>query len=369
MSSDIAIRNLKAQLLNIDHLVTLNLKQDKNERLSEDPFSDFSDLDLIYYYVHLETHDDEHKNKNDNTKHEYIKDLLQFLTFTSFIASSEEIESNSLLQSLERRHIRQYQEWLKNGSFSGKNGYALATRAKKITIVKGFLNWLFSIEFTDYPLHAIFKKVTIKSNELPDRSLSYQEVMQLLTYYKNHPINHALLLLLATTGLRVAEIAHAKWSDLYLDMSINGGSYFLKVNAKGNKVRHAYIMPTLLASLQRMRNRRGLPDQIDNEDDTYIFVTNKMKSYDFKYLSNYLVNAIKRTQFKWLNQKKGNVSPHWFRHYFVSHLVIDLGADLTKVQKTVGHESRVTTEKYLDKHLNNKNNAGLLINEDMYNVE
>ncbi|QOY37719.1 tyrosine-type recombinase/integrase [Anaerobacillus isosaccharinicus] len=340
-----------------------------NESLSEYSYAHFTDLDLVYSYIHLETHDDEHKNKNANTKHEYIKDLLQFMTFASFILTTEEAKGNSVLRLLEKRHIRQYQDWLKNGSFSyGKKGYAVATRAKKITIVKGFLNWLFTIEFIEYPLHAIFKKVTINSDELPDRSLSYNEVMELLTFYKDHPINHAILLMLATTGLRVAEIAKAKWSDLYLDTSINGGSYFLKVKAKGNKDRHAFILPILLESLQIMRKRRGLNDQLNSEDDTYIFVTNKNKPYDYNYLSNYVVKIIQNTKFKWLVEKQGNVSPHWFRHHFVHHLVVDLGADLTVVQKTVGHESRVTTEKYVDKYLSNKQNAGLLLQDINYRV-
>ena len=363
------IKKVKELLSNSDYLMEFVLNIEENEARKLPLYENLSDLALIYYYVHQQTHDDEHKNKKDNTKKEYIRDLLQFFTFTSFMVSQESEGANSVLKVLENRHIRQYQDWLKDGEFAyGKKGYALYSRVKKITIVKGFLNWLYTNECIDYPLHAVFKKVTIRSEDKPDRSLSYHEVKQLLDYYKEHPINHALLLLLATTGLRIMEVANAKWSNLYYDPKILGGRYFLRVQVKGSgtKERHVYIMPSLLESLKRMRKRRGLSIDINSKDDTYLFVTNKKKPYHFKYLSNYIIQIIQNTKLPWLLEKDGTVSPHDFRHYFISHLVIDLGADITKVQKTVGHVSRTTTEGYLDKYLSNQNNAGLLLDERLY---
>ncbi|MBJ8099790.1 hypothetical protein JDS98_17090 [Bacillus cereus group sp. N11] len=75
-------------------------------------------------------------------------------------------------------------------------------RAKFEVFVFASLKMHHSLPFRHYE--------TVNKQYKPKRELSYEEVKLLLNYYKNNEINYALFSVLATTGLRVAEIAHAR---------------------------------------------------------------------------------------------------------------------------------------------------------------
>ncbi|WP_100374755.1 tyrosine-type recombinase/integrase [Bacillus sp. FJAT-45037] len=343
-----------------DHL---ELKLDDNERQALSSFDSFTDQELIYYYLHKPTYDDESKNKTEQTKKEYIRDLLQFYTFINFLISNEQTEDEELpsyLKRVEKRHIRQYQEWLKQLKRNdGKVGYPSSTRTRKNVVVKGFLRWIYDEDVIEYPLHVSFKKSTTRKQERPDRFLSLEEVQSLLSFYEQHPINHALLITLATTGLRVNEIATATWGNIYQDSSVKEGSYYLKVIGKGGVERHARLMEPTMRSILRFRKRRGVSCELNPKNREPLFTTNKAHFYSYKYLSNYIIKIIKKSEFEWLDRKDGNISPHWFRHFFVNYCVMELGLPIEQVQHTVGHSSRTTTEGYVSKHLQKKNDASL----------
>lgn len=330
-----------------------------NEMEGNHSFSGFRDMQLMYYYIHRPTHDDETKNRTEGTKKEYIRDLLQFFTFLQVTMENEnDAPISSYLKEAHKRHIRSYQEWLKNLiRKDGKMGYPSSTRARKTTVVKSFLQWLYDEDIIKQPLPIAFKKSTYRKEERPDRSLSLNKVQDLLHYYKDHPVNHALLIILFTTGLRVNEVATAKWSNVYYDATVNGGSYFLRVTTKGNKRRDARIFNTTMDSIKRMRQLRGLKIDLDPTDDSPLFCTNKGNPYSYKYLSNYIIRIIGATDFDWLKRKEGNISPHWARHFFVTYSIIQKGIPIDVVQHTVGHSSRSTTEAYIDKYLDKKKDA------------
>ncbi|SDJ10896.1 tyrosine-type recombinase/integrase [Alteribacillus bidgolensis] len=347
-----------AEMLDSSYLAMVYTKMEEKEDEFLPGLSSLTDLEIIYFFVHQETHDDEEKNRKKQTKKEYFRDLLQFYTFIHVQLQQDEV-SSSLFPYIRKKHIRSYQEWLKNGAFQHrKQGYAIATRARKITVVKSFLQFLYEEEVVEFPLQVAFKKSTVRRKDKPKRELTYEEVKSLLDYYKDHPINYALLLLLATTGLRVQELAKASWRDLYYDPSIEGGTYFLKVIGKNNVERHAVILQSTLESIQRFRKRRGLSTEIDVKSNSPLFTTNKGKAYGYKYLSQYVTRIIQDTGFLWV-RNKGPITPHFFRHFFVNYSVLTLGLPIEQVQKTVGHQSKTTTEGYVAETINKGMNAGL----------
>lgn len=182
-------------------------------------------------------------------------------------------------------------------------GYKPAIRTRKVTVLKIFLNWLYSYDYIEQPLSIAFLKETVRKREKPNRAVSYDEVQQLLQYYKNHPINHAILITLFTTGIRVAELASAKWSDVYIDSSLKENTWYVKVIGKGGVERHVQLMEPVVESKKKMRIKRGLNTEINRKDEPHVFTTNKRKPYDSKYLSRYVTKIIQRTKFEWLNNK------------------------------------------------------------------
>ncbi|NEU31919.1 tyrosine-type recombinase/integrase [bacterium LRH843] len=86
-------------------------------------------------------------------------------------------------------------------------------------------------------------------------------------------------------------------------------------------------------------------------------------------MSEYVTKIIQRTGFDWLDEKDGPVTPHWARHFFVNHSVIDLGLPIEVVQKTVGHSDKRVTEGYLDQHIDKKNDASWHWNENMFRID
>ncbi|MFS0788788.1 tyrosine-type recombinase/integrase [Shouchella sp. 1P09AA] len=358
---------LVRMLLNGEQFDQLERMVFEQEQSTLHGFEQFSDLELIYYYVHKPTYDDNAKNRKAQTKKEYLRDLLQFLSFFQYSAQAEQRDSSSLIRSLKKVHIRQYQQWLKEVvRIDGKMGYPASTRTRKNAVVKGFLNWLYDEDVTEQPLHVAFRKSTTRRDEKPDRYLSVGEVQSLLQYYKDHPINHAILILLITTGLRIDEIASATWGDVYQDSSVRQNAYYLKVIGKGNVVRHARLMDPVMDSIRRFRKRRNLTCELDPLNTEPLLCSNTGRFYSYKYLSNVVIHLIKKTGFKWVTQKEGNISPHWFRHFFVNYSVVELQLPIQQVQRTVGHASSQTTEGYVSQYMLKKNDASLHWDERLF---
>ena len=96
-----------------------------------------------------------------------------------------------------------------------------------------------------------------------------------------------------------------------------------------------------------------------------ILTTNKGKPYSPKYLSQFVIDKIRETNLPFLEGRHGNISPHFFRHYFAIQSLIN-GADIYRIQQTLDHESIKTTEIYLEKMVKKENNAALKWDEKIF---
>ena len=140
-------------------------------------------------------------------------------------------------------------------------------------------------------------------------------------------------------GLRVSELTEMKISNIFFDESL------IKILGKGNKERFiplSSIAKKLLYNYIKY-NRKKL--SYDKQSVDIVFLNNRGKKLTRVMVYNIINDAALDAK---INKK---ISPHTLRHSFATHL-IENGADIISIQKMMGHENVVTTEKYL--HVNKK---------------
>ncbi|MFJ7819112.1 tyrosine-type recombinase/integrase [Bacillus toyonensis] len=357
-------------LWNRDYIIEAEFKKENNERKDTYTYDGFSDEEILYYYLNRQTHFDQEKRIKDASRTLYARDLSQFYFFVKQSADFlqkdvTDFEVGQVWRNLRRRHIRNYQKWLSQEaiSYQSKEKYKSSTISRKLGVIRSYLKWLYEIQFIQEPLHVEILSTTVNKQHKPKRELSYEEVKQLLNYYKDNEINYALLSVLATTGLRVAEVAHAMWEDLEYD-DIRG-RYYLTVDTKGDNERIVSINKEIFNRIISFRIRRRLPIDVGNKNGGTIFQTKKHTAYRENYLSQYISKIIKDTELSFTENIR--ITPHFFRHFYVQYLYDYKGLAPHVIAAAVGHKNdRTTKENYLKQRLTKDNDAGNLINEEEF---
>ncbi|PDY41537.1 tyrosine-type recombinase/integrase [Bacillus pseudomycoides] len=355
---------------NEDILKQAEQRKETNEREDKQTYDGFSDEEILYYYLNRQTHFDKEKRIKDNSRILYARDLSQFYFFikksTEFLQQDvKDYEDGRVWKNLRKRHIRNYQRWLSEEaiSYQSKEKYKPSTISRKLSVIRSYLKWLYEIGYIQEPLHVEILSTTVGKHHKPKRDLSYEEVKQLLLYYQDNEINYALLSILATTGLRVAEVAHAKWEDLEFDSMRD--RYYLTVDTKGNSERIVSINKEIFHRIVSFRIRRRLPINIGNKNGGTIFQTKNRTAYRENYLSQYITKIIKDTELPFT--KDIRITPHFFRHFYVQYLYDYKELPPHLIAAAVGHkDDRTTKENYLKQRLIKDTDAGNLIGEDEF---
>ncbi|MBD5798202.1 tyrosine-type recombinase/integrase [Bacillus pseudomycoides] len=377
--SETSLENIEKQKQNFANIIAIwnedilkqaEQRKENNEREDKQTYDSFSDEEILYYYLNRQTHFDKEKRIKDNSRVLYARDLSQFYFFvkksTEFLQQDvKDYEDDRIWRNLRKRHIRNYQRWLSEEavSYQSKEKYKASTISRKLGVIRSYLKWLYEIQYIQEPLHVEILSTTVNKHHKPKRELSYEEVKQLLHYYKDNEINYALLSVLATTGLRVAEVAHAKWEDLEYD-DIRG-RYYLTVDTKGDNERIVSINKEIFNRIVAFRIRRRLPINIGNKNGGTIFQTKNYSAYRENYLSQYISKVIKDTKLAFTENIR--ITPHFFRHFYVQYLYDYKGLAPHVIAAAVGHKNdRTTKENYLKQRLTKDNDAGNLISEDEF---
>src|ERR1700675_1104777 len=226
------------------------------------------------------------------------------------------------------RHIREYQATLFHQRKFSPNTVAQHLAALRFFYTKT-LKKTWSITETPYPKKAV---------HLPT-ILSQEEVTQLINAARP-PFHRTLLMALYATGLRRAELARLKVSDVdskRMVIHVRGG--------KGRKDRDVMLSPKLLEALRE--HWRGL----QRKPSAWLFPGNRWHTGDTPITTKVVWDACKKAAQQAGLQK--DVHPHTLRHCFATHL-LEAGADLRTIQMLLGHRDLEETTIYLhlsERHL------------------
>src|ERR1700693_1860744 len=260
----------------------------------------------------------ERRNYAQSTIHSYLRAVAEF-----------SLHFHRPPNQLGTQHIRQYQAYL----FSQRK-LAPSTVRQHLAALRFFyiktLRKPWSIAETPYP-----KKV----QRLPI-ILSSEEVAQLIDSALT-PFHHILLLALYATGVRRAELARLKITDIdsrRMIIHIQGG--------KGRKDRDGMRRRTLLQALREYwRGLRRKPTHC-------LFPGGRSHTSNRPISPKTAWHACQKAAQRSGIRKK--IHPHTLRHCFATHL-LEAGADLRTIQILLGHRDLEETTIYLhlsQRHLN-----------------
>lgn len=136
--------------------------------------------------------------------------------------------------------------------------------------------------------------------------------------------------LLYQTGMRRSELVHLK------DADIDFSNKTIKVLGKRNKER---VLPLSKSLLEMLIKYRNLKQEFLCFDKDNLLTLESGKTVDV----NYVYRIVKRYLAVVTTQQKK--SPHILRHTFATHL-LNNGAELSAIQKLLGHESLAATQIY-----------------------
>lgn len=208
-----------------------------------------------------------------------------------------------------------------------------ATIGRRVVAIHGFLNWWDQLLAREV-LSSI--KFRMRRPKRLSRTIPRGELNLILAGARDAPSGqvghemHLILLLLASTGLRVSELCSLRLLD------IDSGRGELKVFGKGARERVVVVANMdVRAALERYirENRQGATLAAP------LFPNKRGKPITPKWVQMRLrrIAGISGVQRK--------VTPHMFRHTAAT-LLIEGGVDIRFVQRLLGHANLATTEIY-----------------------
>jgi integrase/recombinase XerD len=154
-----------------------------------------------------------------------------------------------------------------------------------------------------------------------------------------------MLLLLYNTGVRVSELIGLKLGDIHIDNQSTAA--YIRINGKGRKERHVPLWKSTVKYLADY-----MRDQARNE--TGSLFTNCLDGNLTRSGVRYRLDCLKQKASEAVpSLAKKNITPHTFRHTTALRM-LQSGVDISTIAIWLGHESIITTHKYMEADLEMK---------------
>lgn len=199
-----------------------------------------------------------------------------------------------------------------------------ATRARMVSTIKSLLSWAWRTGYTPVNVGRALRCVRVPST-LHRKLISEDEVKALIGACPKGGRNHALLVLLYVSGLRISEAISLNVGDLR--------GRHVSVTGKGTRSR-TVLIPQAAADLLK-----SLQEGVQQPRQKAIFISETTGE-------RLGVRAAREAVYKAALKVGERLPPHWLRHAHASH-ALDRGAPIHVVQAGLGHASVATTSKYL----------------------
>lgn len=260
------------------------------------------------------------KSLSPHTTRAYTQDLTDFRSFLGSKRAPGAITKNDVegyVQDLRRRSL------------------SAATAKRRLGCLKVFFQWLESTAIiSENPILNL--KLTIKQARRLPRGISREDLRALVkqassaTSASARTATDLAILLMATTGIRVAELVALRIADVdVLDGCI-------RVRGKGNRERTVFV--TNPALLKRLKSH-VVSRQKASRADECLFTNRRGLQLTAATFRAHLKEASGTSSIT------THVTPHMLRHTAAT-LLVEQGVDIRVVQRLLGHQSISTTEIY-----------------------
>jgi len=273
-----------------------------------------------------------------NTINSYKYDINQFNNFIK--------KKKKSFKVVKKKDILNFLQSLKLKKLKNK------TKNRKIFALKRFYKFLVSERFIKQ--NPVDKVDALKSEYTLSITLTSDQIQKILKYVSKKNKNYfdirsnLIIELLCSTGIRVSELISIKTNEIDLrnkTIRINPpeqiGNAIL--GKKSGKERIVFFGESTKKVIENYLEIREIFLKQRKNDSPWLFPSNKPEVC----LTRRRVLQITHNLADKIKIDKNLMHPHSFRHAFANHL-LNAGANIKVVQKLLGHESIITTQKYTE---------------------
>lgn len=219
----------------------------------------------------------------------------------------------------------------------GKRMTSSSTRARKISIVNGFLKFIFRRGYIKRDLSC--EMTMPKVNQKPPDVLTEEEAQALIRVPDKRTYrglrDYLILRIFLLTGCRLNELISINWGDF----SKKYNFWTLLLKGKGNKQRIVKIPKDLEQEIQSYKGKKEM-----GTNEPLFITTSKRGLKPTRITAIAIRHMLKKCAEKSLIKK--HITPHSLRHTCFS-LEVANGANVFQVMEQAGHTSLNTTQRYV----------------------